>query len=115
MWNAPTPYRLSQIPKLYETDPVSLRNKLIHLHFFLADSDWYVAEFDGKDTFWGFVILNGDYVNAEWGYFSFSELRRIRMNGWMEIDCELERHWKVRPASQIDKISQVYGWHLETA
>lgn len=115
MWNAPTPYRLSQIPKLYETDPVSLRNKLIHLHFFLADSDWYVAEFDGKDTFWGFVILNGDYVNAEWGYFSFSDLARIRMSGWMEIDCELERHWKVRPASQVDKISQVYGWHLEAA
>lgn len=115
MWNEPTPYRLSQVPKLYETDSVSLRNKLIYLHFFLADSDWYISEFDREDTFWGFVVLNGDLSNAEWGYFSFSELRRIRMNGWMEIDCELERHWKVRPASQIDKISQVYGWHLETA
>ena len=51
MWNEPTPYRLSQIPNLYETDSVSLRIKLIHLHFLLADSDWYVTEFDGKDTF----------------------------------------------------------------
>lgn len=115
MWNAPTARRLSEIPKLYETDPISIRNKLIHLHFFLTDSDWYVAEFDGDDTFWGFAILNNDFRNSEWSYFSFSELRRLRMKDWLEVDCELERHWKVRPASQIDKISQVYGWHLETA
>ena len=115
MWNAPTARRLSEIPKLYETDPISIRNKLIHLHFFLTDSDWYVAEFDGDDTFWGFAILNNDFRNSEWGCFSFTELRRLRMKDWLEVDCELERHWKVRPASQIDKISQVYGWHLETA
>mgnify|MGYP001193211009 CR=1 FL=1 len=113
MWNVPTANRLLQIPKLYETDPVSIRAKLIHLHFFLADCDWYVAEFNGEDIFYGFVILNGDLRNAEWGYFSFSELQRIRMNGCVEVDCELESHWKLRPASQVEKISQVYGWNLE--
>ena len=113
MWNIPRKNRLAEIPKLYETDPVSIRNKLIHLHFFIADCDWYVAEFDGGDTFWGYVVLNGDLRNAEWGYFSFSKLQRMRINDWMEVDCELESHWKIRPASQVDKISQVYGWNLE--
>lgn len=113
MWNAPSKSRLAQIPGLYQTDQTSLRDKLIYLHFFIGASDWYVAECDKFGTFWGFVILNGDLRNAEWGYFSFSELQRIRMNGWMEVDCELENHWKIRPASQVDKISQVYGWNLE--
>lgn len=113
MWNTPTPYRLAQIPKLYETDEVSIEDKLIYLHFFLAGSDWFVAEFDGTETFFWFVILNGDLRNAEWGYFSLSELKHIMMSGWMEVDCELESHWKIRPASKIEKIFQVHGWNLE--
>jgi hypothetical protein len=115
MWNTPTHRRLAQIPKLYETDEVSIEKKIIYLHFFIAGCDWYVAEFDDKDTFFGFVILNGDMLNAEWGNFSLSELERIKVIGWMEVDCELEAHWKIRPASQVEKICQVYGWILEPA
>ncbi len=32
MWNEPTPERLNRIPKLYETEQVPLKDKLIHLH-----------------------------------------------------------------------------------
>jgi len=64
MWNTPTHQRLAQIPKLYATEEVSIENKLIYLHFFIAGSDWYVAEFDNIDTFFGFVILNGDMLNG---------------------------------------------------
>ena len=74
-----------------------------------------MVEFDGKDTFFGFVILNGDTINAEWGKFSFSELQHIRVIGWMEVDCELVAHWKIKPVSQVEKICQVYGWNLELA
>ena len=42
-------------------------------------------------TFFGFVILNNDYVNTEWGYISFQELRDLNINGF-EIDCEI--NWK---------------------
>jgi len=48
--------------------------------------------------------LNNDYTNAEWGYISFSELKEVKIDGWLEIDCELEEHWKVRKASEIEKI-----------
>ena len=113
MWNIPSKERLAKIPKLYETEHIPLREKLTHLHFFIGGCDWFIAEFDGKDLFWGFAILNNDYQMAEWGYVSFSELKSIKLNGWIEVDCELEGIWKVRKASQIDKIGIAHGWLKE--
>ena len=104
MWNEPSKERLAKIPKLYETENIPLPDKLIYLHFFIGGSDWYIAEYDGDDLFWGYVVLNGDYVNAEWGYISFSELKEIKINGWLEVDCETEESWKIRKASQIQRI-----------
>jgi hypothetical protein len=51
----------------------------IFLHFFIGGSDWYVAEFDGDNLFFGYVVLNGDSECAEWGYFSFSELKDVKV------------------------------------
>jgi len=101
MWNTPTEERLSKIPRLYATEDTALKDTLIHLHFFIGSSDWYIAEYDGEDLFWGYAILNGDYQNAEWGYISFSELRELKI-GYLEIDCELA--WRIKPASQIENI-----------
>lgn len=112
MWNEPTKERLDLIPRLYETEQVPLRDKLVHLHFFLGGCDWYAIEYDGMDIFWGFAILNGDYQNAEFGYFSFSELQAIKVNGWLEVDCSLEEYWKVKPVSEIDKICKALGWRM---
>ena len=103
MWNTPSQERLNQILRLYETENTPLADKLIHLHFFVGGCDWYVAEYDGKDRFWGYAILNGDHVNAEWGYFLFSELKKIKIDGWCEIDCETEAAWTVRTAGEIEK------------
>jgi hypothetical protein len=86
---------------LYETEKIPFEERLIYLHFFIGDCDWYIAEFDGQDIFWGFAILNRDYQNAEWGYISFAELRSIKVNG-IEIDCEL--NWRIRKASEVEKI-----------
>ena len=112
MWNIPSKERLAKIPKLYETEPIPLKDKLIHLHFFIGGCDWYIAEYDGTDLFWGFVCLNGDLQNAEWGYISFRELRDIRITGWLEIDCELEDFWKIRPASEVELIRKANGWPM---
>jgi len=113
MWNEPSKERLSKIPKLYETEEIPLQEKLIHLHFFIRACDWFIAEFDGEDVFWGFAILNQDYEMAEWGYISFSELKAISING-IEIDCEVEEAWRVRRAAEIDKIRIARGWPRET-
>ncbi len=109
MWNEPTKERLNKIPKLYETENIPLRDKLVHLHFFIEGSDWFICEYD-DDLFFGFAILNNDYQMAEWGYVSFSELKSIKVNGWLEIDCELEEFWKVKRAIEIDKIRIAQGW-----
>ena len=108
MWNVPSKERLDRIPGLYETEHVPLKEKQIYLHFFIAGSDWYVTEFDG-DLFFGFVILNNDLFNSEWGYFSFGELKNLRISG-IEIDCELEAFWRVRPAIDVEPIRKAMRW-----
>ena len=110
MWNEPTKERLAKMPKLYETEKVPLRDKLVYLHFFISGCDWFICEFDGEDTFFGFCILNNDLDMAEWGYVSLSELKAVRVDGWLELDCEIEEIWKIRKASEIDKIRKAHGW-----
>ena len=102
MWNEPSEEQLAKIPKLYETDFIEFQDKLIYAHFFIGGCDWFVAEFDGEDLFFGYAILSNDLQNAEWGYFAFSELKSIKINGWHEIDHDL--HWQVKQASAIEKI-----------
>ena len=113
MWNEPTKERLARIPKLYDTEEIPVQGKEIYLHFFLGGSDWFISETDGEDIMFGFCILNNDYEMAEWGYVSLSELRSIKIEGWLEVDCELEDHWKVRPAKDVDQIRKACGWMLE--
>jgi hypothetical protein len=110
MWNEPTKDRLDRVPRLYETEHIPLKEKYVHIHFFIGGCDWYVIEYDGTDIFWGYAILNGDYLNSELGYFSLSELKAIKINGWLEVDCELEEYWNVRPLSEIDKINKARNW-----
>ena len=113
MWNIPTKERLAKIPKLYETENTPLKDKLIRLHFFIGGCYWYISEYDGDDLFFGFAILNNDLQMAEWGYVSFSELKSIKIDGWLEIDCELEEFWQVKRAIEIDKIRIAHGWLKE--
>jgi hypothetical protein len=113
MWNIPNKERLEKMPKLYQTENIPLKDKLIYLHFFISSSDWFAVEFDGRDLFFGFCILGGDYQNAEWGYVSFTELKELKIDGWLEVDCETEQTWKVRKASEIEKIRIAHGWLKE--
>jgi len=110
MWNEPTRERLAKTPKLYETEDIPAKEKLIHLHFFIGGCDWYICETDGEDIMFGFCILNNDYDMAEWGYVSLSELRSIKVDGWCEVDCELEEHFPVTKAKFIEKVRIAQGW-----
>ena len=111
MWNTPTRQQLDLIPRLYETENTPLEEKLIYLHFFIGGCDWYIAEYNGDDLFFGFAILNSDYEMAEWGYISFAELKSIRIHG-LEIDCETD--WKLKKASEIENIRIAQGWTAST-
>jgi len=113
MWNIPSKERLDKTPKLYETEEISLKEKMIHLHFFIGDCDWFVSEFDGHDKFFGFVCLNGDLEMAEWGYFGLAELKSISIGRGYEVDCELEQFWRARPAKEIELICKAQNWYRE--
>ena len=104
MWNEPTKKQLEAIPKLYATEEVKAADKIIFLHFFIGGCDWYVAEFDGEDTFFGYAILNSDTEMAEWGYVNLSELKSLKVHG-IEIDREL--NWTPKKASLIPKITHL--------
>lgn len=103
MWNTPTKERLDRIPRLYITEKIPVKDKVIALHFFMAGCDWYIVEFDGDDLFFGYAILNGDLDCAEWGYVSFSELKSIKI-GFLEVDCELEERWGSKKVSEVSTI-----------
>ena len=101
MWNPPSPNLLCQVPRLRATEHTPAKEKVIYLHFFFGGCDWFAAEFDGHDLFFGFAILNDDFDNAEWGYFTLSELQGINIHG-LEIDHDL--YWKPTPAGEIERI-----------
>lgn len=110
MWNAPSKTRLAKMPRLYETEKMDLKDKNVHLHFFVGGCDWYAVEFDGEDLFFGYTILNNDFQCAEWGYFSLCELSDVTVQGWCEIDCEKEVSFSVQKAVNIKKIREGMGW-----
>ena len=107
MENEPIKEQLTGIPKLYETDHIQMKDKIIHLHFAFGTCDWFIAEFDGRDTFFGFAILNNDLEMAEWGYISFDFLKVVNINNQQ---VEHDSDWKVRKASEVEKICEAQKW-----
>jgi len=101
IWNQPTLEDLAKIPKLYATESIPAKDKLIYEHFFIARSDWYIAEFDGRDIMFGYAILNEDFQNAEWGYVSYQELRDINVRGFQ---VERDMDWYAKKAGLVFKI-----------
>jgi hypothetical protein len=101
MWNKPTARELRKLPGLRGTEDIPAKDKIIHIRFFFGASSWYAAEFDGGDTFFGFVVLNGDWQCAEWGYFSLAELDEIVFLG-MEVGRDV--YWKPVAAGNIETL-----------
>ena len=101
MWNEPTIKQLSEIPGLYETQEIPPMNRVIHMHFFFGRYDWYIAEYDGKDSFFAYTILNRDMENAVWGYISYKELKELNKNG---VEITRDINWKPKKASEIPEI-----------
>ena len=92
MRNEPPVSVLVQLPGIYETEDTEIEDKIIHLHFFIGSSHWYIAEYDPKHRiFFGYAILNGDTRMAEWGYIPYDELRQIRIEVTMELTVVNER------------------------
>ncbi len=119
MFNPPTDVELAKMPRLYETEDVPAKDKIIHIHFFLGSSDWFIAEYDGEDTFFGFACLNGWTDLAEWGYISYKELKELKVKQPIGVDgqrmlipLEVDRdlYWISRKAFNVSLIRECQGW-----
>jgi hypothetical protein len=78
--------QLSKCPKLYGTR--GMKEHPAIFHYFYGGTDIYICEYDQDDgLMFGFVILNGDLQNAEWGYISLEEILPIAI---MNIDYHFQ-------------------------
>nr|WP_319393445.1 DUF2958 domain-containing protein [uncultured Desulfobacter sp.] len=104
MINEPTAVQLAKVPDLYSTEHISTQDKVIHAHFFIGDSHWFMSEFDKQDLAFGYAILNGDFQMAEWGCFSINELKAINILGMFQVEYDVL--WEPRPAKDVELIRQ---------
>ena len=95
MWCLPTKKHLEKLPPLYSTEMVKTKDKKIKMHFFIGSADWYITEFDGDDTFFGYADHG---QGGEWGYISFNELKSLKVRG---IEVDRDKYWKIRKFGDI--------------
>ncbi len=114
MFKPPPKDVLEQLPPLYANDKAQTQipDTILHLHLFVSACDWWIAEYDGDDLFWGFVNL-GDDECAEWGYILFSELKSItiaarlidastgELAGRVPLSVEWDESWRPKPFRDI--------------
>lgn len=77
-----------QFPKLYETESIPIEEKTVIAKFFTPDANWtwYAVEYDPKQgMFWGLV----DGLEKEWGYFTLTELHKVRGRLGLPIERDL--------------------------
>ncbi len=92
----------NQLPKLYATEAIPLKEKEIVCKFFnpCGAGTWYVVEGQQEEDdfiFFGLVDLH----EKEFGYFSLNELEALRLPFGLNI--ERDRHF------EITKVAQVWG------
>ena len=85
-----------KLPPLYSQEKLGSK-AIAYVKFFTPDSSWtfWATEFDGQDTFFGLV----DGHEKELGYFSLSELEKVR--GPMGLPIERDLYWKPKTLKEI--------------
>ena len=93
-------YVEKKLPPLYSKE--NEKDPKVLCKFFLSFTKWtwYVIEFDGKDTFFGYVV--GDY--PELGYFSLKELQEIE--GPYGIGVERDLYFTPCPLSEVKRLHE---------
>ena len=93
-------YVTSKLPALYSQE--NTKDPMVICKFFAVWTKWtwYAIEFDGKDTFFGYVA--GDF--PELGYFTLSELQGLK--GPMGLSIERDMYFKACRLSEIKKLHE---------
>lgn len=93
-------YVEKKLPSLYSQEATKDPNVLCKFFLPFTKWIWYAIEFDGKDTFFGYVV--GDY--AELGYFSFKELKELE--GPYGVKVERDTYFDPCPLSVIRRLHE---------
>jgi hypothetical protein len=85
-----------KLPELYANEELGLAAHAL-VKFFTPDSSWtwYASEFNGDDIFFGLVIG----FEAEFGYFSLSELESVR--GPLGLPIERDLHFEPKSLEEL--------------
>jgi len=95
-------YVEKKLPPLYSKE--NEKDPKVLCKFFLPFTKWtwYAIEFDGKDTFFGYVV--GDF--PELGYFSLKELKEIEGPYGIGVE-KLDDKFVPTPINKISKALKI--------
>ena len=95
------------LPKLYANEELGLAAQAL-VKFFTPDSNWtwYGSEFNGEDIFFGLVIG----FEAEFGYFSLSELESVK--GPLGLPIERDLHFQPKSLRELRDHYKEHGYAL---
>lgn len=93
------------IPDIYQTEGVSVAEKVVLLHYFCTAGDWWIVEYDPiTTTAFGYVRLAAYPEDGEWGYINLAELEGLNALGGMVI-VERDLDWLPTRFSEIGGLS----------
>ena len=87
----------NKLPKLNSTEDIRIDEKQVICKFFCPWNQWtwYGIEYDGQDTFFGYVVGHEN----ELGYFSLNELKSLK--GFMGLGIERDLYFKPQTLGEI--------------
>ena len=98
----------AQFPKLYSTEKVPLKDKVVIAKFFhpmAGNMTWYATEYDPKEQIFFGYVDTGDY-NSEWGEFSLVEMNELKVKG---LGMERDLYFKPQKISQVSGLQDRFS------
>ena len=82
---------ISKLPKLYSTGDKAKKDIKVIVKFFDPCSrwTWFITEYDGEDTFFGYVLSGIDPDFDELGYVSLCELQAVKNKLGLGIERDI--------------------------
>ena len=97
------PTEADGVPPLYAQDGKPAGEAIVYVHYFAPFLDAYVTEYEPETgTAFGWVCLNGDLMNAEWGYIDLPAYESIAIaKGGSVHYVERDQHFEPAPARDV--------------
>lgn len=93
---------LRGMPGIHETIDVPFPEKIVRMHIFRENADWFIVEFDTlQRLFYGYANVRSGPPG--WRYFSLDEINDCWLPS-LNPDAELDLEWKSRKAKDIQAI-----------